>query len=176
MFADHIFTNAAVFAPDPAEAADTVAVNDGVIVSVGRGVDRDLVGSRTEITDLAGRSLLPGFIDAHAHPVAAGMAALRCDLSGLPHDRDRYLDAIGDYARRHPDETVIAGAGWYGDAFPDGFPTRHDIDSVVADRPVVLTSHDFHSAWVNSRALEKAGIDSHPVDPAGGRIIRDHTG
>jgi predicted amidohydrolase YtcJ len=175
MFADHIFTNAAVFAPDPAVAADTVAVNDGVIVSVGRGVDRDLVGSRTEVTDLAGRSLLPGFIDAHAHPVAAGMAALRCDLSGLPHDRDRYLDAIGDYARRHPDETVIAGAGWYGDAFPDGFPTRHDIDSVVADRPVVLTSHDFHGAWVNSRALEKAGIDSRTVDPTGGRIIRDHT-
>jgi predicted amidohydrolase YtcJ len=71
---------------------------------------------------------------------------------------------------------VIAGAGWYGDAFPDGFPTRHDIDSVVADRPVVLTSHDFHGAWVNSRALEKAGIDSRTTDPAGGRIIRDHTG
>ena len=165
-----------MFVPDSAEPADTVAVNDGVIVSVSRGVDRDLVGSHTEITDLGGCSLLPGFIDAHAHPVAAGMTALRCDLSRLPHDRDRYLNAIGDYARRHPDETVIAGAGWYGDAFPDGFPTRHDIDSVVADRPVVLTSHDFHGAWVNSRALEKAGIDSRTDDPAGGRIIRDHTG
>jgi predicted amidohydrolase YtcJ len=176
MLADHIFTNAAVFQPDSAEPADTVAVNDGVIVSVSRGVDRDLVGSRTEISDMGGCSLLPGFIDAHAHPVAAGMTALRCDLSGLPHDRLRYLDAIGDYARRHPDEPVIAGAGWYGDAFPDGFPTRHDIDSVVADRPVVLTSHDFHGAWVNSRALAKAGIDSRTADPAGGRIIRDHTG
>ncbi|MGH3583795.1 MAG: hypothetical protein ACRDUX_24670 [Mycobacterium sp.] len=52
----------------------------------------------------------PGFIDAHAHPVAAGMTALRCDLSGLPHDRDRCVTAIADYARSHPSEAVIAGA------------------------------------------------------------------
>jgi predicted amidohydrolase YtcJ len=176
MFADHVFTNGAVFQPDSAEPADTVAVAGGVIVGVSLGVDRDLLGSDTEITDMRGGSLLPGFIDAHAHPVAAGMTALRCDLSGLPHDRDRYLTAIRDYARNHPDETVIAGAGWYGDAFPDGFPTRGDIDSVVADRPVVLTSHDFHGAWVSSRALEMAGIGSSTDDPPGGRIIRDHLG
>jgi predicted amidohydrolase YtcJ len=176
MFADHVFTNGAVFQPDSQAGADTVAVSDGVIVSVGRGVDRAMVGSHTEITDLHGCSLLPGFIDAHAHPVAAGMTALRCDLSDLPHDRNRYLSAIGDYARTHPDETVIAGAGWYGDAFADGFPTRGDIDSVVDDRPVILTSHDFHGAWVNSRALELAGITSRTADPAGGRIIRDQGG
>jgi predicted amidohydrolase YtcJ len=176
MFADHVFTNGTVFQPDSAEPADTVAVAGGVIIGVSRGLDRDLVGSDTEITDMRDGSLLPGFIDAHAHPVAAGMTALRCDLSGLPHDRDRYLTAIGDYARNHPDEIVIAGAGWYGDAFQDGFPTRGDIDSVVADRPVILTSHDFHGAWVNSRALEMAGIGSSTDDPPGGRIIRDHAG
>lgn len=175
-FADHIFTNAAVFTPDQSQVADTVAVGRGVIVDVSRGVDRGLVGSGTEVTDMRGCSLLPGFIDAHAHPVAAGMTALRCDLSGLPHDRDTYLGAIGDYARSHPNETAIAGAGWYGDAFADGFPTRADIDSVVADRPVVLTSHDFHGAWVNSRALQMAGITSSTADPAGGRIIRDDAG
>lgn len=176
MYADQIFTNAAVFATAGAAPADTVAVHDGVIVGVGRGVDRDMVGKNTEITDLGGASLLPGFVDAHAHPVAAGMAALRCDLSGLAHDRRIYLDAVADYAARNPGESVIAGAGWYGDAFPGGFPTRHDLDSVVADRPVILTSHDYHGAWVNTRALELAGITSATVDPAGGRIIRDQTG
>ena len=65
-----------------------------------RGVDAELVGPGTEITDLAGASLLPGFVDAHAHPVAGGMAALRCDLSELPHERAAYLAAIADYARR----------------------------------------------------------------------------
>ena len=176
MFADLIFTNAAVFQAAGAEPADSVAVRGDSIVAVGRGIDRDLVGMATEITDLGGASLLPGFIDAHAHPVAAGMAALRCDLSGLPHDRKSYLAAIADYAAKHPDETVIAGAGWYGDAFPDGFPTRHDIDSVVASRPVILTSHDYHGAWVNSRALEMAGITSQTSDPDGGRIVRDADG
>lgn len=176
MSADRIFTNAAVFQPAGAAQADTVAIQGETIIGVGRGVDRDLVGKHTEITDLGGASLLPGFIDAHAHPVAAGMAALRCDLSGLAHDRQTYLSAIADYAAHHPGETVIAGAGWYGDAFPDGFPTRHDIDAVVSDRPVILTSHDYHGAWVNTRALELAGITSATADPAGGRIIRDHAG
>src|SRR6516164_9768138 len=91
VFADLIFTNAAVFQAAGAEPADSVAVRGDSIVAVGRGIDRDLVGMATEITDLGGASLLPGFIDAHAHPVAAGMAALRCDLSGLPHDRKSYL-------------------------------------------------------------------------------------
>jgi predicted amidohydrolase YtcJ len=176
VYADQIFTNAAVFQPGGAQPADTVAIRGDLIVTVGRGVDRGIVGNHTEVTDLGGASLLPGFIDAHAHPVAAGMAALRCDLSGLPHNRTAYLAALADYAASHPDEAVIAGAGWYGDAFPDGFPTRQDIDSVVADRPVILTSHDFHGAWVNTRALELAGITSRTVDPAGGRIVRDHAG
>jgi predicted amidohydrolase YtcJ len=176
MFVDRIFTNAAVFQAVGAKPADTVAVRGDTIVGVGCGVDRDLVGKHTEISDLGGASLLPGFIDAHAHPVAAGMAALRCDLSGLPHDRRSYLAALGDYGASHPDEPVIAGAGWYGDAFPDGFPTRHDIDSVVADRPVILTSHDYHGAWVNTRALEMAGITEQTGDPDGGRIVRDRDG
>jgi hypothetical protein len=174
--ADLIITNAAVFQSAGTEPADTVAVRGDTIVAVGRGVDRDLVGTATEITDLGGASLLPGFVDAHAHPVAAGMAALRCDLSSLPHDRSSYLAAIADYATSHPDEPVISGAGWYGDAFANGFPTRHDIDSVVASRPVILTSHDYHGAWVNSRALEMAGITSATGDPDGGRIIRDRQG
>ncbi len=176
MFADRIFTNAAVFQPGGADPADTVAVQGDTIVSVGRGVDRDMIGKHTEVTDLGGASLLPGFVDAHAHPVAAGMAALRCDLSGLAHDRQTYLAAIAEYAARHPSEPVIAGAGWYGDAFPDGFPTRHDLDTVVSDRPVILTSHDYHGAWVNTRALELAGITAATAEPAGGRIVRDHNG
>ena len=176
MTVDRIFTNAKVFGPSTADPADTVAVRDGVVVSVGRGVDRALIGARTEVTDLHGASLLPGFVDAHAHPVAAGMGALRCDLSALPHSRDGYLGAIADFARRRPDDEVIVGAGWYGDAFPDGFPTRQDIDAVVPNRPVILTSHDYHGAWVNTRALELAGIGSGTADPAGGRIVRDPDG
>ncbi|MEP9414733.1 amidohydrolase [Gordonia sp. VNQ95] len=177
MYAQHIFTNAAVWQTgDGASGADTVAVADGAIISVGGGVDRALVGPRTQVHDLAGASLLPGFIDAHVHPVAGGLAALRCDLSELPHDRRRYLDAIGAYARSHPDEPVISGSGWYGDAFPGGLPTRGDLDEVVADRPVVLSSHDGHGVWVNSETLRRTRIDASTPDPSGGRIERDPTG
>src|SRR5262245_38283900 len=101
---DFVFTNASVFLPDGSAPADTVAVHDGRIAGVGRGIDRELVDHRTEVVDMAGATLLPGFIDAHVHPVAAGMQALRCDLSTLPHDRSAYRKAIAGYATGHPDE------------------------------------------------------------------------
>ncbi|WP_288337751.1 amidohydrolase [uncultured Gordonia sp.] len=176
MYASHVFTNAALWRPDDVSGADTLAVADGVIISVGRGVDRALLGPATEVHDLGGASLLPGFIDAHVHPVAGGLAALRCDLSELPHTRRGYLDAIAAYARAHPDEPVISGSGWYGDAFVGGLPTCGDLDEVIADRPVVLSSHDGHGVWVNSEALRRVGIDASTPDPSGGRIERDAHG
>ena len=176
MYADHIFTNAAVWQPLGMPPASTVAVSDGTIVAIASDVDRDLVSASTVIHDLAGASLLPGFIDAHVHPVAGGLAALRCDLSELAHDRRGYLEAIAAYVDSHPDAPVITGSGWYGDAFPGGLPTRADLDEVVADRPAVLSSHDGHGVWVNSAALAGAGIDRHTPDPTGGRIERDAAG
>jgi predicted amidohydrolase YtcJ len=177
VIADALFVNASVFTADtPARQPDTVAVRGGVIVYVGHGAPGELIGPGTEIVDARGASVLPGFIDAHVHPVAAGMQALRCDLSRLPHDRGGYLAAIGDYAHTHSDEPVISGGGWYGDAFPGGFPVRGDIDAVVSDRPVVLTSHDGHGVWANSKALEIVGIDRSTANPAGGRIVRDAEG
>jgi predicted amidohydrolase YtcJ len=177
MIADSLFVNASVFVADGSLGLpDTVAVRGGVITYVGRGVPEDFVGPRTEIIDAARASLLPGFIDAHVHPVAAGMQALRCDLSRLPHDRAAYLDAIDRYARTHPDEPVINGGGWYGDAFPGGFPTRNDIDGAVSARPVMLTSHDGHGVWANTKALLIVGIDRSTSDPAGGKIVRDAEG
>jgi predicted amidohydrolase YtcJ len=176
MPADFVFTNASVFLPSGSAPADTVAVVDGRIAALSRGVDRELVSTATEVVDLGGASLLPGFIDAHVHPVAAGMQALRCDLSMLPHDRSAYRAAIAEYAASHAQESVIAGSGWYGDAFAGGFPAATDIDDVVADRPVVLSSHDGHGVWVNSLALTLAGVDRETPDPAGGRIVRDGDG
>lgn len=176
MPADFVFVNASVFSPDGSRPADSVAVRGGRIVAVGQGVGTELIGARTEVVDLGGATLLPGFIDAHVHPVAAGMQALRCDLSTLPHNRAGYRTAVAEYAAAHPEVQVIAGSGWYGDAFDGGFPGAADLDDVVADRPVVLSSHDGHGVWVNSRALALAGVDADTPDPPGGRIVRDHDG
>jgi predicted amidohydrolase YtcJ len=171
---DLIIENAEVFAPEDGFTA--VAVTGGRISAVGRTSLRELAGARTEVVDAGGATLLPGFIDAHVHPLPAGVQLLTCDLSGLSHAVEAYQASIVEYARRHPDMRWISGNGWYGDAFPGGLPTREHIDAVVPDRPVVIVSHDGHGVWVNSLALEMAGIDDGTPDPANGRINRTADG
>lgn len=151
---------------------DRLAIRDGRIVGVGRHDDvAHLVGPRTEVESLAGRWLLPAFHDAHVHPVQAGLELGQCDLTGL-HDVEAYLQRVGSYAAEHPDRAWVTGGGWSMDAFPGGVPSADLLDGVCPDRPVFLPNRDHHSAWVNSRALELAGIDRHTPDPADGRIER----
>ncbi len=117
----------------------------------------------------------PGFVDAHVHPIQGGLERLRCDLSG--HEtREDYLRAIKEYADDNPDAEWILGGGWAMPAFPGGTPTAADLDTVVPDRPVLLPNRDHHGAWVNSRALEIAGIGALTPDPTDGRIERDADG
>ena len=102
-------------------------------------------------------------------PGATGCTCGCNDLTG----RQAYLDRIADYARANPDEPWIVGGGWAMEHFPGGLPVREDLDAVVPDRPVFLMNRDVHVAWVNSRALELAGITAGTDDPADGRIERD---
>lgn len=154
----------------------SVAVAGGSILACGTDAQiGGLVGSTTEIIELDGRSLLPGFHDAHVHPLFAGMALLGIDLSSV-HSRQQYAELITAYVRDNPNDAAYAGAGWYGDVYPGGFPTRDDLDAIVRDRPVILDSHNAHGVWVNSKVLEIAGIDERTPEPAGGRILKDSSG
>jgi predicted amidohydrolase YtcJ len=128
-----------------------------------------------EPVDLEGGTLLPGFVDAHAHPVFAGDQMRRCDLRAASTAAG-YTELVAAYAADHPDEEWISGGGWSMSAFPGGVPTRQALDAVVPDRPVFLPNRDGHGAWVNSRALALAGIDGSTPDPADGRIERDAAG
>jgi predicted amidohydrolase YtcJ len=152
-------------------AGGRVRVRSGRIVEIGSG----LSAGRADVIDLAGGTLLPGFIDAHVHPVFAGDQLRRCDLTGATTMSD-YLDLIGAYARAHPGGGWVTGGGWSMEAFPGGIPTAAQLDAVVADRPVYLPNRDGHGAWVNSVALRLAGIDAATLDPADGRIERDAAG
>ena len=176
--ADLLFVNGAVRTMEPARrVAAALAVRDGRIAAV--GLDRDLrplAGPGTRVVDLAGRSLLPGFQDAHVHPPLGGWALLTCDLHDLPWDREAYLAAIAAYAAAHPGEPWIAGGGWGMPAFPGGTPSRTDLDAIVPDRPVFLENRDGHGAWVNSRALALAGVTAATPDPDDGRIEREADG
>ncbi len=100
---------------------------------------------------------------------------LQCDQHDLD-TKDAYLESIATYARTHPDEPWILGGGWSQDVFPRGCPAKEDLDAVVSDRPVFLPNRDGHSAWVNSKALEIAGITADTPDPADGRIERNADG
>ena len=128
-----------------------------------------------EVVDLAGGLLAPGFTDAHVHPIQGGLERLRCDLSELG-TREEYLAAVRAYADGHPEREWILGGGWAMTAFPGGNPLAVDLDSVVPDRPVFLPNRDHHGAWVNSKALELAGVTRETPDPPDGRIERDAAG
>lgn len=175
--ADLVFVNGAVYTVDAVRRwAKAVAVKDGRIVAVGAEDDvKERVGPSTEVIDLRGRMLLPGFQDAHVHPPASGVDMLQCDLHDL-EGRAPYLERIRAYAETRPDVEWILGGGWAMDAFPGGTPTKDDLDQIVPDRPVFLPNRDGHSAWVNSKALKVAGITRDTPDPRDGRIERDELG
>src|SRR5699024_9030102 len=113
------------------------------------------------------KTVTPGFQDAHVHPTMAGADLLSIDLTGLTGQTE-YLSAIQEYATSHPNSPWVTGGGWYMNAFSDGKPTRQMLDDIVPDRPVFLLNRDRHGAWVNSAALEYAGIDQTTSDPTGG--------
>jgi len=168
--ADLIFAGGPVFTGGHGDAT-ALAVRGGRIVAVGGDEVRDLAGPATETVDLHGRLLIPGFQDAHVHAVMGGVELGQCDLTGTT-DLDEYLRRVADYARTHPGADWIVGGGWSMESFPGGVPTRELLDRVVPDRPVFLINRDHHAGWVNSRALELAGITADTPDPADGRIDR----
>jgi predicted amidohydrolase YtcJ len=175
--ADLVLRGGAVYRVDAARSwAQAVAVKDGTITAVGTDAQiAELTGRRTDVIDLDGRMLLPGFIDAHVHAAAAGMERLQCDLAEA-HGLEDYLAIIRRHAQSRPDADWITGGGWAMDVFPGGVPSRHDLDRVVPDRPVFLSNRDHHAAWVNTKALELAGIVAGTADSPDGRIEREPDG
>ncbi|MFE0700657.1 amidohydrolase [Streptomyces sp. NPDC058872] len=174
--ADLVFTRGPVFTADPARTrATSLAVVGERIAAVGHDEVRDLVGPATEVVDLTGKLLLPGFQDAHVHAVSGGKELAECDLAGTVGVRE-YLELVRRYADAHPDRAWITGGGWSMESFDGGLPTRQLLDSVVPDRPVLLSNRDHHGAWVNTRALELAGLTADTPDPADGRIEREADG
>ena len=166
---------------DDARPADAVAVRDGRIAFVGSSADaRPLIGPGTRVIELEGETLLPGFQDAHVHPIEGGMLSRSCDLHDLA-DAAAYLEAIAAHATAHPDREWITGSGWSLPAFPRGEPHRSLLDAIVSNRPVLLESDDGHVAWANSKALAIGGIDSRdarsgrwPDRPRRGRRTDGH--
>ncbi len=178
--ADLIVTGGRVETRDPGRpAAEAVAARDGRFVAVGEAREVDaLRGPSTRVVDLRCGMAVPGFGDAHVHPIHGGLAMVRCELHSDTYEQslDGYLGIIVAYAAANPDQAWIRGGGWSMGDFPNGTPRREDLDRIVPDRPVFLPNRDGHSAWVNTRALEIAGVTNETADPYDGRIERDPDG
>ncbi|MFJ7198505.1 MULTISPECIES: amidohydrolase [unclassified Streptomyces] len=174
--ADLVFTQGPVHTGDAARTrASSLAVTGERISAVGHDEVRELIGPKTEVVDLRGRLLLPGFQDSHIHAVYGGLELAECDLSGTV-GAGEYLRLVREFAQAHPDSTWITGGGWSMESFEGGLPTRQLLDSVVPDRPVYLVNRDHHGAWANTRALELAGVGRDTPDPGDGRIEREDDG
>lgn len=171
------YVNGRVFtASDEQEWAEAVAVDGDTITAVGRSADAlAAAGPGAEVVDLAGRLVVPGFVDAHTHLVMMGEALGRVGLTDA-----RSLDEIQARLRAaraaDPGAPRVLGRGWLFDSVPDGAPTAAMLDTAVADVPVYLDANDYHSCWVNSAALAELGITRDTPDPIGGRIGRDASG
>jgi predicted amidohydrolase YtcJ len=130
----------------------------------------DLRPKAASTINAGGRTLLPGFVDAHGHVMELGLDALRLDLIGTA-SLGELQQRLRSYAAAHPEAHWILGAGWNQELWTEkGFPTAADLDAVVADRPVVLERVDGHALVANSAAMSAARVTSTTAAPAGGRI------
>jgi predicted amidohydrolase YtcJ len=172
--ADMVLGNGAIYTVSAARSwASAVAIKDGEIVYVGTDVGaQGLIGSTTEVIDLQGKMLLPGFQDAHTHLVY-GTEYLACSVYDLPN-KEAVLAEIKSCVDENPDAPIIRGTGWTIDQFEGGMPPRKELlDAIDSTRPLVFGDADGHAFWANSKTFELYGISRDMADPEGGKIQRD---
>ena len=171
---DTVFVNGALYDGYRHHASGSVVVRGERILAAGPGAEQ-AAGPGAQVVDLAGGLLLPGFTDAHVHPVQGGLERMHCDLSEST-GRDDCVARIAAYAEANPDASWILGGGWHQPHFPGGLPTAAELDTVTGDRPAFLVNSAHHDGWANTAALRLAGIDAETPDPPDGRIERDPLG
>lgn len=164
------------------EVASAIAIAGNKIVYVGddSGIDA-FVGDTTQVIDLDGKFVSPGFIDGHIHAPGNWFTKLyQIDLTGLSTNEE-YLEAIRSFVEAHPDEEGYIGSPFMLNAYqlPDGSnpgPSKEDLDAICPDKPILIHDVSYHAAWVNSKAFEMAGVTADTPDPEGGLFYRNEKG
>jgi predicted amidohydrolase YtcJ len=180
MYGDLVLINGRVLTMDPANPEVTgVAIRAGRVIEVGSDADvRAAGGPRATVIDLRGRTATPGLNDAHAHPMAVGFALADLDLSTPPNRSIADIVAlVRAEAQRKPAGTWIVGRGYDQARLEEQrHPTRHDLDAITPNHPVLLIRACHHIGVANSRALELGGISANTANPSGGSIDHDEHG
>jgi predicted amidohydrolase YtcJ len=175
--ADRVFVNGRIWTGEPGKSpAEALAVRGSTLLEVGSSsAIRKLAGKGTDVVDLRGRFVAPGFIDAHLHLLGGSLSLEELRLDDAS-DFATVAARIGAWARAHPEALWVTGEGWTYAAFPGGLPSRVQLDALVPDRPAYLSSYDGHTGWANSAALRLAEVTRATQDPQGGEIVRDAAG
>lgn len=163
--------------------ASALAVGcDGRILAVGDDSDvRRLVGRGTEVVDAAGGTVIAGIHDGHAHPMFAGLRSMNPSLDDaemtVPQLQDILTGFLSDSSDKEPDGWLVVEAWNPVGLLPTGtVADKKYLDALLTSRPIALQGSDGHNTWVNSRALDIAGVDAGTPDPVGGIIVRDASG
>lgn len=189
--ADSIFKNAEIYSVDMEGTlciSEAMAVKDDRFLFVGSNAEVEKYASeKTIITDLEGKTVLPGFTDSHIHPTSTAEIINDFSVAYVMNSRitDRaavikeFQKAIKENRNAQQNPKILRGVGWDATFFlstDEGLPTCREIDEVCADVPVIMRSFCHHYIWANSKALEEAGIDASTPTPRNGVIVRDSQG
>ncbi len=156
-----------------AETAGAVAVRGGKIVAVGSDDDiASLIGAATEVVELQGRLLTPGFIDSHVHFLQGGFQLSSVDLRDADSPQE-FARRIGEFAAGLEPGEWIRGGDWDHERWGGELPRKEWVDAVTPDNPVIVSRLDGHMALANSVALEAGGVTRETATPPGGEIVRD---
>ncbi len=172
--ADLIIVNGHLFGAEPPNA-DALAVQGERIIAVGpTATIEKLATAQTRRIDAGGASVTPGLHDAHVHFLSGSLSLSQIDLS-TADDLGEIEAAIRTFVDAHPQQEVYVGRGWLYGSFPGGLPDKAMLDRLIPDRPAIMRCYDGHTVWINSKAIEAAGIGPDTADPESGIIVRDAT-
>ncbi|MEP4532517.1 MAG: amidohydrolase [Cyclobacteriaceae bacterium] len=182
--ADLVIINARIYTVnDNLPVVSALAIKDGKIMKLGEKSEVEvLISDSTEVMDLEGQFVFPGFIEGHAHLMGIGANLLNVDLS-TAQSYDEVIEMVKKRAMTLPKGDWILGRGWHQDKWLStsessfrGFPTHEPLSEAVPDHPVYLSHASGHAALVNDKALAMAGIDKETSSPAGGEIVKNISG
>jgi predicted amidohydrolase YtcJ len=182
--ADLVITNGKVITVDDGiPQAQAVAVRSDRILAIGSVADvRRYVGPSTQVIDVQGQLVIPGFIEGHGHFTGVGEAQLNLKL--MPTTSwDQIVSMVAEAAKTAKPGEWIIGRGWHQEKWTsrpnpnvEGFPTHASLDAVSPNNPVLLTHASGHASFVNARAMEISDINRSTPDPPGGEILKDAAG
>jgi predicted amidohydrolase YtcJ len=173
--ADKIYFNAKIWTGDTANAwAEAIAIKGNQIVYVGKDYE-SFKGSMTDMIDLGGKLMLPGFIDNHTHFLSGGYNLSSVDLRKAK-TKEEFISILRDFCQTQKNDRWVLGGDWDHEVWSGELPSRTWIDSVTGDHPVFVSRYDGHMALANTKALELAGINKNTKVPAGGEMPKEKTG